>query len=60
MQVVSIKCGLLDDIYDSIGKEMLSEISKPLAKLQEGAVKSNLEMASTISSCGVEQRKGIL
>ncbi|KAI4342574.1 hypothetical protein MLD38_027187 [Melastoma candidum] len=53
--VVSVKCGMLDDLYDTIGKEMLSEISKP----QEETAHSSEGAAVVISSHGMQLEKAV-
>lgn len=60
IQIVSMKCGLLNNLYDTIGKEMLYEIVQPSSKPLEETTCSSQETASTISRHDVQQEKGSL
>lgn len=58
IQIVSMKCGLLNNLYDAIGKEMLNKILQPISKPLEEITCSSQETASTISRHDVQQEKG--
>lgn len=60
MQVTCIKCGILEDVYDAIGKQMADEITLPTPLPESQDTHSILLSATDNAWHGAEPPKSII